>query len=624
MISHYEENIIYLQKKIPVIILIIICFLLVVVARLYFLQIMMGEQYQKLADETFVRVEEVVARRGNITDRHGEVLTDTRTYYEIVMIPQYLDDKEKIINSLTSILPLDKQAIIDILQEHKYQAKFQPVVIVDDAPFPWVTKLREHMAPEYPADSDFSLNGVDVRASPVRRYLYPDIFSHAMGYLRAIDKDALKQAQQDEPGIFTMQDLIGAAGVEYTYERDLKGVDGVLGRVVNARGREVTGNPDLDILKKRATVAPVPGNVLQTSLDFNAQLAAKQAFDALGKKGTVVALDPNTGEVFVLYSTPGYDANRITKNVDKAYWQKINLHEDKMLYNRAIQGMYPPASTYKVVGLSAGIDSGEIDPEKTFFTCHGGLRFGNRFFRCWASGGHGRFSALWGLARSCDVYFYQLGLKVGVDRLAKYAHMFGLGEKTGIDIPFEKAGLIPTSAWKQKRYNEKWYESETLSVAIGQSYDLVTPLQNAVVAAMIANGGYRVQPHLGSAILDADNKVVKQIETEKIKTPLAGSLGIEWAKKGMIEVVHGYGTAKKLALSPNKIAGKTGTAQVIGHDSKAARGKNTENHGLFIAFAPYDDPKIAVSVVVEHGRGGSATAAPVAMKVIDAFFSNKK
>ncbi|MBU1917504.1 penicillin-binding protein 2 [bacterium] len=596
-------------------------FIFIVLARLYFLQIMKGEHYQNLADETFIRVEETVAKRGNIVDRNGAILADTRTYYEIVMIPQYLDEKEKIIDSLLSILPLTKEDILEKLAAARFEAKFQPVVIVDDAPYDWVAKVREHILPEYDPQSDFSLNGVDVRFYPLRRYLHPEVFAHALGYLREIDQAALKKAREEQPGVFTMRDLIGAAGLEYAYEIALKGSDGVLARVVNARGREVTTDKDLNVLKKKATVNPKAGQTLMTTIDFNAQLAAYEAFQELGKKGTVVALDPQTGEILALLSYPGFDANRITKNIDKEYWKMINLHEDKYLYNRAIQGMYPPASTYKVIGLTAGIDTGKIDPETKKVSCSGGMHFGNRYFKCWTA--HGTLNTLHGLSRSCDVFFYKLGLALGVDGLAAYAKMFGLGAKTGIEIPYEKSGLVPTSAWKEKRYKQKWYESETLSVSIGQSYNLVTPLQNAVVAAMVANGGYKVWPHLGKALFDQQGSLVNEIKGKTEPTTLVGSKGLEWAKKGMIEVVHGYGTAGRLKQSPNKIAGKTGTAQVVGHGAKVKKGVNTENHGLFIAFAPYDDPKIAVSVVVEHGRGGSATAAPVAMKVIDAYFRSK-
>lgn len=612
-----DENIAYLQRKVPFVVVLVIIFILIVAARLFYLQVIERSHYQELATEVFIRDEEVVAKRGSITDRNGITLADTRLYYEISITPQYLLDKEKVLNSLVALLPLEKSKIEEKLFEARFEAKFKPVVIAEDVPYEWVAKLKQYLSDGYAEDTPYLLSGVQVRYFPLRRYLYPETFAHALGYVREIDKSELKLAQEQPDNLFSMGDLTGAAGLEKAYDTDLKGKDGQFGRVVDARGREVNQSADLRILQQSATVDPVEGLVLQSTLDFKTQALVAKLFE--GKKGALVAMDPRTGEIISLYSSPSFDANRITKNIDKKYWSYINLHEDKILFNRTIQAMYPPASTYKIVALAAGIGSGVIDPEKTSFNCPGGLHFGNRFFKCWRSGGHGRVSALRGMGQSCDVFFYQLGLLVGVDGLAKYAKMFGLDAPTGIEIPFEKSGLIPTSEWKKKRFNQDWIESETLSISIGQSYDLVTPLQNAVVASMVANDGYTVKPHLGKALLDTEGNLVREIKHEKIATELVGSKAIEWVKKGMIEVVHGQGTAVRLKQSPYKIAGKTGTAQVISHGSKGIKGQSSEAHALFVAFAPYDDPKIAVSVIVEHGRGGSATAAPIAMQVIDTY-----
>jgi penicillin-binding protein 2 len=249
------------------------------------------------------------------------------------------------------------------------------------------------------------------------------------------------------------------------------------------------------------------------------------------------------------------------------------------------------------------------------------LQFGNRFFHCWNKGGHGSVDTVRSLGQSCDVFFYNVGIRTGVDKIAKYARILGMGQTTGIEIPFEKSGLVPSTDWKKKRFGQDWIDSETLSIVIGQGYDLVTPLQNAKLAAMIANGGDSITPHLGLQVLDGNKKVVRAIEYPKTPTELSGDDAVKWAQRGMIEVVQGAGTAKKLKASPYKIAGKTGTAQMIGHDSGHAKTKNTEDHGLFIAFAPYDDPKIAVSIVVENGRGGALAAAPVAMKIIDTYLN---
>jgi penicillin-binding protein 2 len=628
MSFRHDENIAYLQKRIFWLYVAIAFFLAVVVARLFFLQIQQGDYYLKLATEIFVREEEVVARRGRILDREGKVLAETRAYFEITVTPQYVTDQEKVIAALTKLLPLDAQLVRSKIEAARFEPRFRPIVVAEDIPYEWVVRLSEYLAPEYDAAAFYPLSGVAIRSWALRQYLYPELFAHAMGYLREIDKDTLAKQFKDQTDKYSMGDLIGASGLEKSYDDALRGRDGQMGRVVDARGREVTQNEDLKVLQNMATFPPVAGYDVVTALDFDAQEAASKFFsfpDAKNpakstyKKGAAVAIDPKTGAVIVLYSSPGYDANRITKKIDKPYWQMINLHPDKFLYDRAIQAMYPPGSTYKPVTLVSGLKSGVVDPLKTHFNCGGGLQFGNRYFKCWNKGGHGSVGTVRSLGQSCDVFFYNVGVKAGVDTIAKYADIFGFGRVTGIDIPFEKGGLVPSSAWKEKRHKQKWIESETLSISIGQGYDLVTPLQNAKLAAMIANGGYEVTPHLGYEIRDRNGAVVGKIERPLKTTDLTGDEAIVWAQKGMIEVVHGAGTAKKLKASPYKIAGKTGTAQVIGHDSGKAKTKHTEDHGLFIAYAPYDDPKIAVSVIVENGRGGSLAAAPVAMAIIDTY-----
>lgn len=615
---HANENISYLQNKIFWLLAAMIVFFLAILARMYFLQVAQSQYYQTLATEIFVREEEIVAKRGLILDRHGVVLADTRPYFQITITPQYLINRSKTIASLSKLLKVDSKFIEEALEKAKYEPKFRPIPIIEDVGFEEISVLRQHMSPVYTEDAEYDFSGVAVQHIPLRQYRYPQYFSHSLGYLTEINKDKLELYRKLHPGIYSLGDLTGAAGVEQAYDQELKGMDGMLGRVVDARGREIASNEDLKRLQEQATFDPEAGLNLVTSLDFETQKIASESFGNF--KGAVVAMNPKTGAVIALYSTPGFDANRITKKIDKPYWQKINLDEDKYLYNRAIQAMYPPASTYKVVALTAAIDSGKIDPAKTRFSCHGGMQFGNRFFKCWNKGGHGSLDAIHALAQSCDVFFYRVGLLLGVDGLAEYAKIFGLSAPTGIDMPFESSGLIPTKDWKVKRHEQEWYESETMSVAIGQGYNLTTTLQNAVVASLIANGGYRVIPHIGQKLVNDNNEVIKEIAPEPIKTKLFGSKALEWTRNGMIAVIHGPGTAKRLALSHYKIAGKTGTAQVIGHGSRV-RVKNSNPHALFISYAPYNDPYIAVAVMVEHGRGGSAVAAPIAQKVIETYMS---
>lgn len=615
-----DENTADLQKKLPWLILVVFTAFALIVARLFYLQILEHAHYRKLATEIFVREEEVIAQRGRIIDRNGKLLADTRSYFEITLTPQYLLDKDTVIDNLTRLIPIKKEDILERLNKARGEPGFFPVVVAEDIPFNWLSRLREHQSPDYDTHEGLNLSGVTVRHWPLRQYLHPELFAHVIGYLGEIDPKRLATEKVGHPGIYSSGDLTGIGGLEESYDLTLKGVDGQLARVVDARGHEISGIDELNVLIASATVPPQVGKDLKTTLDFDAQVAASEFFR--DKRGAVVALDPRNGEVLVMFSSPGFDANRIIKNRDKAYWGLLNdPRADQPFVHRAISSKYPPGSTYKPVTLLTGLTTGVIDPLKTRFNCAGGLKFGNRFFKCWLSGGHGPIDTVGSLGQSCDTFFYNIAKRVHVDDIARAATQFGLGKITHIDLPHEGDGLIPTAAWKLKRHNEKWYDSENLSIAIGQSYNEVTTLQNAKMTAMIANGGYHIIPHVGMEILSRDGQVLEHLDKPVYKTPLASGSALSWIQKGMIEVVQGRGTAKKLKSSPYKIAGKTGTSQVVGHDSGGVRGERTQPHALFISYAPYDNPLIAVAVIVENGRSGSAVAAPVAQKVIDTYLA---
>lgn len=421
-----NEDLISLQRKISVLFLIVIVFVLIVLIRLFYLQVFLGDRFETLSEQISVREEELRARRGLILDRWGKVLADNRPYFEIVMIPQHIQDRNRAIDSLTQLIPISRKTIEEKLQAAKRLPPFLPVSLVEDAPYDWVAKIREFQRPDYDEEVQVYLEGIEVHAHPLRSYLYPEEFSHALGYLKEIDRLTLKKYKKEYPDRYSMGDMMGANGLERAYDLELRGVDGIKARVVDARGKEIRGNPDVALLEERASFDSVDGNHLLTTLDYDSQKVAAAFFK--DKRGGAVAIDPNNGEILVFYSSPGYDGNRIMKNIDKAYWQKINLHEDKFLYSRAHQAAYPPGSIYKVVPAFGGLDTGKVPVEKKF-RCGGGMQFGNRFFKCWNKGGHGAVSLLRGIAQSCDVYFYNVGLKLGVDGLHQYATLLGLGQK---------------------------------------------------------------------------------------------------------------------------------------------------------------------------------------------------
>lgn len=612
-----DEDISFLQRKVSILVVIVAVFILTVLGRLYYLQVYRGKIYRNLSEQISVREEELTARRGNIYDRRGTLLADHRPYFEIGIIPQFLTEAEKTITSLSRILSLSPEEIKIKLGEAEASAPFKPVILVRDAPYDSVVKIREYNRPEDDPEAPIYLGGVVIRTSPLRRYLFPELFSHVLGYLTEIDQKTLDEFKSIYPDRYSLGDLVGATGIEQTYDRDLRGIDGIQARIVDARGREVREDPDLSLLRERASLRPTDGRDLMTTLDFEAQEAAQEAMGE--RRGAVVALEPSSGDVLVLYSAPGFDANRIMKSVDQPYWRELNIHEDKYLFNRAIQGTYPPGSIHKIVGAFAALNLGLVDLEEKMH-CGGGLQFGNRYFKCWRPGGHGAVAFKRGLSESCDVFFYHVGLRVGVDGLREHAQIMGLGLPTGIDMPREKAGLIPSTAWKERRLGQPWIESETLSVVIGQGYNLVTPLQSARMISMIANGGHPLTPQVGKTLIDPNDGGGRKILSREGESVIRKDIR-QQIHQALIEVVHGNGTARQLRYSPYKIAGKTGTAQVIGHGSRVVPSERTKPHAWFVAYAPYDDPQIALAVIVENGGGGSAVAAPVAKKIIEAYLA---
>ena len=342
-------------------------------------------------------------------------------------------------------------------------------------------------------------------------------------------------------------------------------------------------------------------------------------------------MNPKNGQIYCMYSSPTFDQNKFISGMTGKQWTKLRNNPRHPLKDRAISGLYPPGSTYKIVTAAAGLSEGVITPSTSFF-CGGAMKFGRRQYRCWAykKGGHGNVSLYEALMGSCDIYFYRVGLKLGVDRLARYANEFGLGRRTGVPLPHESSGLIPTSSWKKKRFREAWQEGETLSVAIGQGFNLATPLQLARMVAVVANRGRLVTPNLVKAMVrSGSGKEVPEPEgvIGKVKVKRAH---LDLIHKGMVGVVNDrHGTARRAKVKGIKVAGKTGTSQVVSLKFERSFGKKENvpwkyrSHALFVAYAPADDPQVAMAVVLEHGGSGGADAAPVAQKVLDAFFNRK-
>jgi len=432
---------------------------------------------------------------------------------------------------------------------------------------------------------------------PLRSYPLASAAAHALGRVGEITERQLELAEYKE---LAAGSLVGQAGVESQYNRELMGRDGFRRVIVNSRGLEVS---------EAERQAPVDGPSLTLSIDASLQAAVEKAFE--GRAGSAVALDPRTGEVLAMTSTPAYDPNEFTTGIDASAWASLARDPQTPLMNRVIQGTYSPGSTFKVIAATAALEEGVITPATTFF-CPGYLAVYNTVFHCANARGHGVMDLRRAIANSCNVYFFQVGIRLEIARLAKWAKLMGLGVPTGIDLPAEASGLMPSPEWKMRVFKTPWYAGETVSVAIGQGQVNATPLQMARVAAVIANGGRLVHPHLARTAGGAGwAPVPLGIRPETIAA----------VKEGMRAVVA-EGTGWPARLSTVEVCGKTGSAQVVAKSrlEKSPNAFEMQPHGWFLAFAPADDPRIALAVLVEHGRSGTGSAAPVARQILAHFF----
>jgi penicillin-binding protein 2 len=457
------------------------------------------------------------------------------------------------------------------------------------------------------------LPGLIVDVRPRRAYDYGDLASHLIGYLGEVDENELRQFKESP---YRMGAQIGKYGVEYRWENDLRGSDGGQQIEVDALGREI---------RPLGVVEPFPGNNLFLTIDLELQKIAEEAYQ--DKTGALIAMDPNTGRILAMVSKPSFKPDIFARNILPEEWKSLMENPYHPLQNKGIQGQYPAGSIFKIVTAIAGLESGSITPN-TQLTCTGAFSYGNRDFRCWKEGGHGSLSLHRAIVESCDIYFYQLGLKLGPDLIARYATEFGLGKATGISLPHEKPGIVPSSSWKKKRLGVPWYSGETLSFAVGQGYLNATPLQLLVLISAVANGGRIIQPQVVERVEDIyENKLREYppVEMRRVDVSERTLRIIQEALRGAVNDPHGTGSA--CALKEVKVAGKTGTAQVIAMPEDFKRGEMNRiplkfrDHAWFVAYAPFEDPKISVAVLVEHGGFGATAAAPMAKKVIEQYLN---
>ncbi len=573
--------------------------------RLVYLQIVGHEHYATLAKENSVKIQPLVPTRGMIYDRNGKVLAENTQSFSLELIPEQISDLDGTLARLQELLNIPNEKIEQFQKQRKRQKRFIST--------PLLLSMTDEEIAKFAVQRPY-FTGVDIQSRLVRHYPYSDLAAHVVGYVSRINEAEMKTLPMSE---YRGSSHVGKLGIESFYETQLHGKTGYAEMETNVQSRAInTFN----------TVPPVAGANLYLTLDIDLQ---KTAYDALeGYNGAVVALDVQTGGVLVFSSRPGFDPNPFVVGIDYDAYQALQSSENQPLYNRALRGLYPPGSTMKPFVALAGLEYNAIGFEQKHF-CPGYYQLPNvpHKYRDWKHGGHGAVSMSDAITESCDVYFYSLASVLGIDNMHRFLQQFGFGEKTGIDLVGEKTGLLPSREWKQQQKNQAWYPGETLITGIGQGYLQVTPIQLARATATLANGGKVVTPFLVDKMVSATETQLNAKTDAKV-IPLKAA-NVQHITDAMVNVVHAaHGTAKNIGKHITyHIAGKTGTAQVFNIKQEAKYNENAidfklRDHALFIAFAPAENPKIAVAVIVENGGHGGSVAAPIAGKVIEQYLES--
>ncbi len=593
-----QDSITGILRRLPFLAAFIIFLATILFIRLWYLQAIKGEFYHEQAENNRIRPVKLRPPRGIIYDRSGRPLVENELVFDVSLIPEDAVDLDATIDRLSSIVKISPDSIRKILEDaNAVRTTYDPVKIQEEAPWDEVARVEAHQD---------DLPGAIIEPEHLRHYPYDGLASHQLGYIGKVSVSQRKKEQTDI-GILT-----GQGGLEKVYDKLLRGVAGRRMIQVNAAGRKVK---DLGIEEPR------PGTDIYLTLDLDAQKAAEEGLG--DRAGAVVAMDPDSGEILALASHPTYDPNIFPRGISPKDWVKLMNDPSHPMYNRAIQSVYPPGSTFKIIVALAGLDSGVIKLNDTV-NCKGFLTSGKHSFRCWKQGGHGPVSFHKALVESCDVYFYTMGDRIGWDRVAEYARKLGYGSLTGILLPDEKPGLIPTTAWKKKRTGDAWYPGDTYINSIGQGYVLVSPIQACQMIGAVANGGHFYRPLLLKQTRNRETGAVNMFPPAHPSLITLDPRALQEVQSALVGVVNEPGGTAHAAATPLAVvAGKTGTAQVIAQKVAGRRlSEGTRDHAWFVAYAPVEHPKIAVAVLVEHGGHGGSAAAPIAKKVIEEYLKN--
>lgn len=568
--------------------------LLFIAVKLFGMQIFAGGFYKEASEQNGVRIVPISAPRGIISDTDGTVLVKNRPSYSIYLVPYEVDNLDSAVIRLGQVLGKSPDDIKEQIRLG-WQGRFQPIRLKRDIEFETVCFIEEHSL-EFP--------GITFQVEPTRLYPESNYGSHIWGYVGETTEGDLDREEFED---YNLGDVVGKEGLEKQYERYLRGRSGLRYLEVTAGGKILGELPGKD------TIKPVRGSEMTLEIDWELQKIAEEKLDSAGS-GAVVAIDPRDGGVRILASVPDFDANLFSGVVSKAVWESVSSDSLHPLFNRAVKGTYPPGSTMKPFTAAAGLENRVITLTTTFDPCGGAKKFGNRTFRCWRPAGHGRLGVVDAIIQSCDVYFYQLGVQVGLDRWSEIASGCRFGLSTGIDLPGEVKGLVPSSSYFDSRYGERgWTRYLVVNLAIGQGELLVTPLQMAVLFAALGNKGTIYRPRIVSRIISPEG------DTMTVEPEIVGNLPIteqnlEILHRGLVGVVSGErGTAHAAAIAEIPVAGKTGTAQ----------NPHGEDHAWFVCYAPAQEPEIAIAVLVENAGHGGSIAAPLARKILEKYFENR-
>jgi len=567
----------------------------------WFLQIVQHTRYREMAENNHQRTLALRAPRGVLFDRHGRVLVENRDSLNVSIVREHTKNLDRTINLLAEVAGVDVEEVRQIVERHRGEPSYRPIVVLEDASLAQVAALSARRL-------DFELPDVVVEEVPMRRYPTDALAAHLFGYVGEASDTQIGDGVQTGS-------IVGQSGVERVYNKLLMGEDGARRVVVNSMGREI---------RTLEEVPPVAGRRVQLTIDYDLQKAAEDGFKHAGFNGSAVILDPRDGEVLSLVSLPAYDPNDFASGIDNATWAALNTDTLRPLQNRAIQGRYSPGSTFKIVVATAALEEGLVTPDFRVH-CGGGASFFGRYFQCHLRGGHGLIDMRHALEKSCNVYFYTLGNMLGVDKIHKWAENLGLAGRTGIDLPNEQESIVPSTAWKLARTGERWYPGETISVSIGQGQVTVTPASMAVMIATVANGGTRVTPHVIRAVDEGAGW--KRVAPPAVADHVAfRPETLAALHDGLWMVVNASGTGTRARIAGRDVAGKTGTAQVISNQGRAAArgsGRDLRDHGWFVFFAPKDNPQIAGVIFGEHNEHGFL-GAPIAKHVIETYFAKQE